>query len=108
MRSEAFLLGVIATSSFIASLFFLKYWRKTRDSLFLSFAVAFFIEALNRTGMIFISNPSEGSPWIYIIRLFAFLIILAAILQKNYGGTRQKTSGSTRNRSLIAKNKPDL
>ncbi len=41
---EAFLLGVIATSSLTAGVFFLKFWRKTRDSLFLAFGLAFFVE----------------------------------------------------------------
>jgi hypothetical protein len=33
-----FLLGVIATLSLIASLFFFKFWVKTHDKLFLAFA----------------------------------------------------------------------
>ncbi|HZD76632.1 MAG TPA: DUF5985 family protein, partial [Acidobacteriaceae bacterium] len=32
---EGFLLGIIATSSLTAGVFFLKFWKKTRDSLFL-------------------------------------------------------------------------
>jgi uncharacterized membrane protein HdeD (DUF308 family) len=86
MRIQPFLLGVIATTSFFASLFFYKFWRKTRDPLFLSFGVAFLIEAINRTSVMFLKNPSEGSPWTYVVRLIAFLIILAGILRKNYGG----------------------
>lgn len=87
MRIDSFLLGVIATSSIVASLFFLKFWRRTHDSLFIFFAVAFLIEGLNRTAILFAVRPSEGSPWIYIVRLAAFLIILAGILRKNYGET---------------------
>jgi hypothetical protein len=30
-------------------------------------------------------HPNEGSPWIYILRLFALLLILCGILYKNYG-----------------------
>jgi hypothetical protein len=82
---EAFLLGVIATSSLTASVFFLKFWRKTRDSLFLAFGMAFFVEGLNRCAVLFLAKPNEGSPYIYIVRLLAFLLILAAILHKNYG-----------------------
>jgi uncharacterized membrane protein HdeD (DUF308 family) len=81
---EGFLLGVIATSSLTAGVFFLKFWRRTRDSLFLAFAVAFLIEGVNRTAVLFVANPNEGSPAIYIVRLFAFLLILAAILKKNF------------------------
>jgi uncharacterized membrane protein HdeD (DUF308 family) len=82
---EGFLLGVIATSSLIAGVFFLKFWRKTDDSLFLAFGVAFLVEGLNRCAVLFLAKPNEGSPCIYIVRLLAFLLILAAILHKNYG-----------------------
>lgn len=85
MRLEPFLLGTISTLSFTAALYFLKFWRRTRDGLFLAFSIAFFIEAGNRVAVIFLKNPSEGSPAIYLIRLGAFLIILGAILRKNYG-----------------------
>jgi hypothetical protein len=83
MIMNAFLLGVIATTSFTAGLFFLKFWRRTRDGLFLAFALAFLIEAGNRIAMLRLVNPNEGSPWTYVIRLFAFLLILAAIVRKN-------------------------
>jgi uncharacterized membrane protein HdeD (DUF308 family) len=80
---EGFLLGVIATSSLTAALFFLRFWRHTRDSLFLAFTLAFTIEGLSRCTMLFFRYPNEGSPWIYFVRLLAFLIILAAIVNKN-------------------------
>jgi uncharacterized membrane protein HdeD (DUF308 family) len=82
---DGFLLGVIATSSLTAGVFFLKFWKKTRDSLFLAFGLAFFVEGLNRCAVLFVAKPNEGSPYIYIVRLLAFLLILAAILHKNYG-----------------------
>jgi uncharacterized membrane protein HdeD (DUF308 family) len=85
MMVQAFLLGVIATTSVTAGVFFLKFWRRTHDSLFLAFAIAFLIEGVNRIGFLFTAHPNEGSPWIYLVRLIAFLIILAAILRKNYG-----------------------
>jgi hypothetical protein len=82
-----FLIGVIATSSIIASVYFLKFWKQTHDQLFLAFAVSFIVEGLNRVAVLFVEKPNEGSPLIYIVRLFAFLLILAAILKKNYGTT---------------------
>ena len=82
---EVFLVGVIATSSVTAGLFFLKFWRDTRDPFFLAFAASFTIEGLNRIGVLFLPRPNEGSPWIYMVRLLAFLLILFAILRKNYG-----------------------
>jgi len=85
---EAFLLGSIVTASLTAGVFFLKFWRSTRDWLFLSFAAFFLIEGVDRIALLFFSRPNEGSPWIYLIRLFALLLILAAIIRKNYGSGR--------------------
>jgi hypothetical protein len=82
---EAFLVGVIATASLTAGLFFLKFWRETRDWFFLAFAASFTIEGLNRVAVLYLPRPNEGSPVIYLVRLFAFLLILIAILKKNYG-----------------------
>jgi uncharacterized membrane protein HdeD (DUF308 family) len=81
---EGFLLGVISTASLCAGLFFLRFWRKTRDRLFLAFAVSFFIEGVNRVAFLTLSRPNEGSPVIYLVRLLAFLLILTAIIGKNY------------------------
>jgi uncharacterized membrane protein HdeD (DUF308 family) len=80
---EGFLLGVIATTSILAGIFFLRFWKDTRDSLFLAFALAFFIEGVNRSFRIFFANPSEASPWVFLVRACAFLIILAGIVDKN-------------------------
>jgi hypothetical protein len=84
---EGFLLGIIVAASLTAALFFLKFWRHTRDPLFLAFALAFGIEGINRLGFLFVERPNEGSPAIYTVRLLAFLIILAAILHKNRRGS---------------------
>lgn len=80
---EGFLLGVVATTSIIAGIFFLRYWRDTRDSLFLAFAVAFLIEGINRAARLFAEHPNDGTTWVYLVRFFAFLLILAAIIRKN-------------------------
>jgi uncharacterized membrane protein HdeD (DUF308 family) len=80
---NGFLLGVIATASVTAGIFFLRYWRDTRDQLFLAFAVAFLIEGCNRTAMLLLQQPNEGRPWVYLVRFFAFLLILAGIVNKN-------------------------
>lgn len=80
---HGFLLGVIATASLAAGAFFLKFWRKTRDTLFLAFGVAFIVEGLNRITLLFFQHPNEAHPAVYVVRLIAFLIILAAIINKN-------------------------
>lgn len=76
---------MVATASLTAGVFFLKLWRDTRDSFFLAFAAFFLIEGLNRCGVMLLEKPNEGSPWTYLVRLLAFLLILGAILKKNYG-----------------------
>ena len=81
---EEFLVGVIATASVTAGVFFLKFWKDTRDSFFLAFAASFIIEGLNRVTVLFLPRPNEGNPWIYVVRLVTFLLILFAILRKNY------------------------
>lgn len=96
---DVFLLGVIAASSLMAALFFLKFWRHTRDFLFLAFAIAFIVESFTRGAVLLTPRPNEGSPWIYLLRLFAALLILGAILRKNFGGAR-----SSRARSADATN----
>jgi uncharacterized membrane protein HdeD (DUF308 family) len=82
---DRFLLGVIATASITAGVFFLKFWRNTRDSFFLAFAASFIIEGLNRAAVLLVNRPNEGSPLTYLVRLLSFLLILGAILRKNYG-----------------------
>ena len=78
-----FLLGVIVTSSLVAGAIFGRFYRRTKDPLFLAFGAAFIVEGLNRLAFLVIDNPYEGRPVIYIVRLLAFSLILAAIVGKN-------------------------
>ena len=78
-----FLIGVIVTASLTASLYFLKFWKQTRDTLFLGFSAAFAIEGVNRIAFLLVDHPNEGNPAIYTVRLFSYLLILAAIVNKN-------------------------
>jgi uncharacterized membrane protein HdeD (DUF308 family) len=85
---QGFLLGIIATSSIMAGIFFLKFLKHTRDFLFIAFAIAFMIEGASRASVLLLEKPNEGSPWIYVVRLLASLLILFAILKKNYSNAR--------------------
>jgi hypothetical protein len=81
---ESFLIGVIVTGMLVAAGFFVRFWRQTHDLLFLAFSTSFVIEALNRfLAMLFLPRPEEGHPAMYLIRLFSYLLILAAIVHKN-------------------------
>jgi len=85
MTIEAVLLGMVTAASVVASLFFLRFWRDTRDRFFLAFASFFLAEAVIRIIQLFSEHPNDRSPDVYSIRLFALLAILIAILRKNYG-----------------------
>ena len=88
-RTESFLLGVIFTCSVIAGVFFLKFWRRTGDSLFLAFGIAFLVEGINRAFILELQNPNQAHPLTFVVRLLAALIILAGILHKNYSSSRR-------------------
>lgn len=75
--------GAMIMACFVAGLCFLRFWKKTQDRLFLFFAFAFWILMLNRVGLIFISEDSEASTLLYVVRLLAFAIIIYAIVDKN-------------------------
>jgi hypothetical protein len=83
MMLEGFLIGVIVSGCLVAGLFFLRFWRRTGDLLFLAFALSFLIEGANRARFLFLDVPSEGAASIYVVRLLSYLLILAAIAYKN-------------------------
>jgi uncharacterized membrane protein HdeD (DUF308 family) len=80
---QGFLLGVIVACSLVAGAYFLRFWRKTRDPLFLGFGAAFLIEGCNRVVFLFVENPEAGDPVVYSVRVLCYLIILIAIAYKN-------------------------
>ena len=77
------LLGAIAMASLVAGLFFLRFWKDTRDRFFLFFSVSFFVEGMNRFALAMTSDPNEGRPFFYFVRFLSFLLILVAIVDKN-------------------------
>lgn len=77
--------GVMVAGYTIAGLFFLRFWRDTRDRLFSIFAGAFFLLAWQRLALAVSSDPSGDQLLLYGIRLLAFILILVAIVDKNRG-----------------------
>jgi hypothetical protein len=82
-QMTAVLQGAVAMASFVATLLFLRFWRQTRDNLFLLFAIAFAIDAATRFALGLSPIPDEGEPIIYLARLVAFSLMIVAIIQKN-------------------------
>ena len=78
-----FLSGSVTFGFLLAALFFLRFWRRTRDGLFLAFATAFLLLGMGQ-GLLALANiPVEERSWIYLFRLVAFGLILVAIVRKN-------------------------
>ena len=77
------LMGAVAMASAVVSLFFVKFWRHTRDSFFLLFAAAFGIDAMGRLWLGLVQVSSEAEPVVYLSRLVTFGLIVIAIVQKN-------------------------
>ena len=82
---QGFVSGLITMGFALAGLFFLSFWRRTRETLFAAFAAAFWLLALNQGLATFLHAPEETQSRIYLIRLLAFLIIIGAIVLKNTG-----------------------
>jgi hypothetical protein len=74
--------GAMAMAFGVAALFFLRFWRDTRDRLFGLFAMALFVLAINRVALA-LSAVEAGRDHYYWVRLCAFVLILAAIIDKN-------------------------
>lgn len=80
---ERMILGAVAMASLVAAMFFLRFWKHTRDTFFLWFAVSFAIEGINRAALGMSADPNEGQPFFYLIRFLSYLLIVIAIVCKN-------------------------
>lgn len=77
------IMGAIAMGNAIAGLFFLRFWKDTNDRLFFIFAIAFWLFSVTRIALAFLPDHSEHEIYFYVVRLAAFGLILAAIIDKN-------------------------
>lgn len=88
---NALLLGATAMSYAAAAAFFFRYFRRSRDRLFFIFAGAFSVLSFNRVALGLLDAHSEARTWLYVVRLFAFLLILYAIVDKNRAPDRPQS-----------------
>ena len=78
-----FLSGAVAFGFLVCGLFFIRYWNRSRDELFLSFALAFGLLGTGQAILALANIPTEERGSLYLFRLAAFLLILLAIYRKN-------------------------
>ena len=81
-----FLSGALTMGFLVAGLFFLRFWKGTRDNLFVAFALAFWLLGLTQALLALSNIPVEERSWLYLLRLSAFALILASIWWKNRRG----------------------
>ena len=78
-----FLSGAIVMGFVVAGLFFLRFWKRTREGLFVAFALAFWLLGLTQALLAFTNIPVEERSWLYLLRLAAFSLIQISIWVKN-------------------------
>jgi hypothetical protein len=78
-----FLSGAITFGFLIVALHFARFWRRTSDPLFLSFAGAFALLGVGQAILALGGVPAEERSWIFLLRLAAFSLIIVAIVRKN-------------------------
>ena len=78
-----FLSGAVTFGFLVAGLFFLRFWKRTHDSLFIAFALAFWLLGLTQGLLAFTNIPLEERSWLFLLRLAAFALILISIWRKN-------------------------
>lgn len=85
---EQFLSGAVVMGFAIAGLLFLRYWRQTRQRLFITFAASFFLLSLNYAWLALTQIPVEERSPLFLVRLLAFSLIIVAIIQSNRSDRR--------------------
>jgi drug/metabolite transporter superfamily protein YnfA len=81
--SADFISGATMAAALVIALLFFRYWRQSRDRLFLMFSLGFLVFSVSRLILAFLEEDDEGRVYVYGLRLVAFLLILAAIVEKN-------------------------
>ena len=85
-----FLAGAVTIGYIMAAVHFLRFWRKTSDRLFVSFALAFLLFALNQFLISILWAAEERNSYAYILRILGFMLILVAIVDKNMFSPRKQ------------------
>jgi hypothetical protein len=78
-----FLQGISSMGAYTSSLFFWRFWRQSRDSLFAFFSGAFALLGLSWSLLALFSPTAESAPYIYSLRLIAFVLIIGGTISKN-------------------------
>ena len=78
-----FINGLVTMGYATSGLFFAKFWRGSRDPLFMIFAIAFWLLTANQLVVTLLNVPREEQSWAYLLRLAAFTLLALGIIYKN-------------------------
>lgn len=78
-----FLRGGTMVALLGAAIYFYRFWKGTRDRLFLLFSFAFFVQSGSQIIVFWLGKTGDSSPEVYWLRLIAFILIIAGIVEKN-------------------------
>jgi len=82
-----FLSGAVTLGFLVAAIFFLRFWKGTSDRLFLAFAVAFGLMAVNQALAQWLGAADERVGYTYLLRVLGYVLILVAIVDKNFSSS---------------------
>jgi hypothetical protein len=86
------LAGALLFAYLMAGLFFVRFWRRTRDRLFLHFAIAFWLFVLNQLATSVPDIASKTNGYEYLLRVLGFIVIIVGIVDKNVAAKRGRRS----------------
>ena len=75
--------GALLLSYAIAGVHFLRFWKRTGDRLFVHFAIAFWLLALNQLASSIPLVADETRGYEYLLRVLGFIVIIVGIIDKN-------------------------
>lgn len=75
--------GALSMASWVAGLFFLRFWRSSGERLFLFFCLAFWILGVNWLSLALMPGIIESRHYLFVLRLLAFILIIIGTIDKN-------------------------
>jgi hypothetical protein len=82
-----FLSGMVTGGNLVAALFFFRFWRRTKEPLFVMFSISFVLFAGGQFGSLWLDGPHDDNTWIFLLRLAGFVLLLVGIVRKNFTPT---------------------
>lgn len=83
-----FMWGACSMACAVIAAYFWKFYRRTADRLFVMFALAFVSLSTHWLALGLAEPPEETRHYFFLVRLLAFVLIIAGIVDKNLSARR--------------------